>query len=119
MYSTVIGYNKDNIAISSKSKTAGREILIPFQKDGSILKWKEKSMELDKDYSFMDTLQVQFTSGNMYFLSNKHPKAYLCMFPTEINEMLKNATMVCGVITGRFQFICRGTKIGIRYIGEN
>lgn len=117
--STIIGYNKDGVAISDKSQTAGKEIIIPIKKDGTVMAWKRKSETLDKEYNFVDTISLTYIYKNIYFNSPSfRGDRALMMFPTEFKDMLQNATIIRGTIHGRFSFICRSGSIGVKYLGE-
>ena len=73
MSSTIIGYNKDDIAISSISRTKNEEWLIPIRRDGSTIKYRIRGSKLDLSYEFEDKVIITSVSGNFYLssLNNK------------------------------------------------
>lgn len=118
MSSTIIGYDVNDVAISSLSQTKNETYLIPIRRNGSILRYLYASdSKLDLSYEFTDEVRITSMYGNLLLQSLSNDNTQYIMFPTEFAEFIGSVTIQNGVFSGRFKFRKRGPKIGVQYLG--
>lgn len=120
--STIIGYNRDGVAISDKSNLVGKEICIPLRKNGEMISYISISVtDLDMEYEFTENLvfnDIWKGRSAIHFVYSDRSGRQFYMFRKDFVELVKHNDGVISPLIGRFKFNKKGANIGIVYLGE-
>lgn len=112
-----------------------KEILVPVKEDGSLLSyvsrreiekgevWGCGTFQMLKPTPFEATLELHdFGRGRSsvtFEFTNKDTGATYPMFVKEMFTLVRQNKLNCGVISGWWVFIKRGTNYGIKFLGKD